>query len=150
VNAVRDLGVDLVLIGQPAPNHRKYFDAVKAAAGPRVHFAGQVGQEQLAQFFAVAQVHALVSWMETPGLSSLEAGSMGCNLVVTEKGDTRDYFGDDAIYCEPDSVDSIRAAVEQAVAKPRSTGLQRRIRAEYTWQKAAQATREGYERALAA
>lgn len=150
VEAVRDLDVDLVLIGQPAPNHRKYFDAVKAAAGPRVHFAGQVGQEQLAQFFAVAKVHALVSWMETPGLSSLEAGAMGCNLVVTEKGDTRDYFGDEAIYCEPDSVDSIRAAVEQGIARPRSTGLQGRIRTEYTWQKAAQTTREGYERALAA
>jgi glycosyltransferase involved in cell wall biosynthesis len=150
VTAVRDLGVDLVLIGQPAANHAHYFEAVKAAAGPRVHFAGQVGQEQLVHFFAVAKVHALISWMETPGLSSLGAGSMGCNLVVTDKGDTRDYFGDEAIYCEPDSVESIRAAVAQAMAAPRSTSLQERIRSEYTWQKAAQMTREGYERALAA
>jgi glycosyltransferase involved in cell wall biosynthesis len=150
VTAVRDLGVDLVLIGQPAPNHLKYFEAVKAAAGPRVHFADQMGQQQIAQFFAVAKVHALVSWMETPGLSSLEAGAMGCNLVVTEKGDTRDYFGDEAIYCEPDSVDSIRAAVAQAIVTPRSSGLQERIRSQYTWQRAAQMTREGYEQALGA
>lgn len=150
VTAVRDLGVDLVLIGQPAPNHLKYFEAVKAAAGPRVHFVGQVKQEQLAQFFAVAKVHALISWMETPGLSSLEAGAMGCNLVVTEKGDTRDYLGEEAIYCEPDSVDSIRAAVVRAIAEPRSSGLQERIRSEYTWHRAAQMTRDGYERALSA
>jgi glycosyltransferase involved in cell wall biosynthesis len=149
VEAARDLDVDLVLIGQPAPNHVKYFEAVKTAAGPRVHFAGQVGQAQLAQFFAVAKVHALISWMETPGLSSLEAGAMGCNLVATEKGDTRDYFGDQAIYCEPDSVDSIRAAIIRAMGMPRSSGLQQRIRSEYTWQKAAEATRDGYEQALA-
>lgn len=150
VTAARGLGIDLVLIGQPAPNHLKYFEAVKSAAGPRVHFVGQVGQEQLAQYFAVAKVHALISWMETPGLSSLEAGAMGCNLVVTEKGDTRDYFGNQAIYCEPDSVESIRAAILQAVARPRSNALRERIRSEYTWQKAAQKTLEGYERILTA
>ena len=150
VTAVRDLGVDLVLIGQPAPNHLEYFEAVKAAASPRVHFAGQVGQKQLAQYFAVAKVHAHISWMETLGLSSLDAGATGCNLVVTKKGDTRDYFGDQATYCEPDSVNSIRAAVAQAIAKPRSSALQERIGCEYTWQTAAQMTREGYARALAA
>lgn len=148
VRAVRDLPVKLVLIGKPAPNHVAYYEAVKREASDRVHFLGQIPHDQLAQYYAAAKVHALVSWMETPGLSSLEAGAMGSNLVITEKGDTRDYFGDDAYYCDPESIDSIRQAVVAALDAPRNPALQRRIREEYTWQKAADMTLKGYHLAF--
>lgn len=149
VRAVKDLDVDLVLIGKPAPNHMAYYEAIKREANDRVHFVGQVGHDVLAQYYAAAKVHALVSWMETPGLSSLEAGAMGCNLVITEKGDTRDYFGNDAFYCDPESVASIRDAVVAALKAPLNPGLQARIRSEYTWSKAAEMTLAGYKLALA-
>lgn len=148
VRAVKGLDVDLVLIGKPAPNHTAYFDAIKREASDRVHFVGQVAHAELAQYYAAAKVHALVSWMETPGLSSLEAGAMGCNLVITEKGDTRDYFGDEAHYCDPESVASIREALVAALAAPPQPALQARIRTEYTWQKAAEMTLKGYHLAL--
>ena len=148
VRAMKDLPIDLVLIGKPAPNHMGYYEAIKREAGPRVHFLGQVPHDELPQYYSVAKAHALVSWMETPGLSSLEAGAMGCNLVITEKGDTRDYFGDDAYYCDPESIDSIRRAVEQAVAAPANPLLTQRIRTDYTWEKAAEMTLQGYHLAL--
>lgn len=148
VRAAKSLGVDLVLIGKPAPNHLGYFDAIKREATERVHFVGQVDHNALAQYYAVAKVHALVSWMETPGLSSLEAGAMGCNLVITEKGDTRDYFGDEAHYCDPESEDSIRIALQSALNAPKNPLLQARIRSEYTWSKAAEMTLKGYMLAL--
>ncbi|MBQ5939632.1 glycosyltransferase family 4 protein [Massilia sp. AB1] len=148
VRAVKDLDVDLVLIGKPAPNHTAYYDAIKREATDRVHFVGQVQHAELAQYYAAAKVHALVSWMETPGLSSLEAGAMGCNLVITEKGDTRDYFGDEAHYCDPESVASIRQALVDALAAPPQPRLQERIRSEYTWHKAAEMTLKGYHLAL--
>ncbi|MGC4028205.1 MAG: glycosyltransferase family 4 protein [Steroidobacteraceae bacterium] len=148
VRAVRDLDTELVLIGKPAPNHLRYYEAIKREASERVHFVGQVDHAELARYYAVAKVHALVSWMETPGLSSLEAGVMGCNLVITEKGDTRDYFGDDAYYCDPESVSSIRTVLQAALAAPRNPELQARIRSEYTWSKAAEMTLKGYILAL--
>lgn len=148
VRAVKDLDVDLVLIGQPAPNHVGYYEAIKREATDRVHFVGRVDHKVLAQYYSVAKVHALVSWMETPGLSSLEAGAMGCNLVITEKGDTRDYFGDEAHYCDPESVSSIRMALSEALSTPTNHKLQARIRSEYTWDKAAERTLEGYSLAL--
>lgn len=148
VRAMRDLPVDLVLIGKPAMNDIGYYENVRREAGSRVHFVGQVDHSQLAEYLSVAKVHALISWMETPGLSSLEAGAMGCNLVITDKGDTRDYFGDDAFYADPESVPSIRAALNQALSAPAPAALQRRIRDEYTWEKAAAATLRGYEAAL--
>lgn len=148
VKAVRELDVDLILIGKPAPNHLGYYEKVKKEASGRVHFLGQVSHDLLPQYYAVAKAHALISWMETPGLSSLEAGAMGCNIVATEKGDTRDYFMNDAFYCDPESISSIRDAVKMAISSPRNTCLQDRIRNEYTWDKAADATLKGYELAL--
>lgn len=149
VRAMKDLPVDLVLIGKPAMNDIGYYEAVRREAGPRVHFVGQVDHAQLAEYLSVAKVHALISWMETPGLSSLEAGAMGCNLVITNKGDTRDYFGDDAFYADPESVPSVRAALAQALSAPPPKALQCRIRDQYTWEKTAAATLRGYEAALA-
>lgn len=148
VRAMRDLPYRLVLIGKPAPNHMAYFEAVKREAGDRVHFVGQVAHDELAQYYKAAKVHALVSWMETTGLSSLEAGAMGCNLVITDKGDTRDYFGNDAFYCEPDSIDSIRDAIVRAYESPANYALMQRIRNEYNWQRTAEKTLEGYRLAL--
>jgi len=98
---------------------------------------------------AACKVHALVSWMETTGLSSLEAGVMGANLVITDKGDTRDYFEDLAYYCSPDSVDSIREAVLAAYRAPRSTALCQRILQKYTWEETARCTIEAYHTCLA-
>ncbi len=148
VRAMRDLPYQLVLIGKPAPNHLSYFEAIKCEAGDRVHILGQIPHEELPEYYKAAKVHALISWMETPGLSSLEAGAMGCNLVITEKGDTRDYFGDDAFYCEPDSVKSIRDAIVRAYNAPVDSALSLRIREDYSWQKTAQQTLEGYRIAL--
>lgn len=114
----------------------------------RVHILGQVSHEELAHYYKAAKVHALISWMDTPGLSSLEAGAMGCNLVITDKGDTRDYFGDDAFYYEPDSIDSIRDAIVRAYNAPVDPALSRLIREGYNWQKTAEKTLERYKHAL--
>lgn len=148
VRAAGDLNRDLVLIGKPAPNHLKYYEQMKREAGENVHFIGSVDHEKLPAFYSLASVHCLISWMETPGLSSLEAAAMGCNVVVTEKGDTRDYFGDMAFYCEPDSISSIRHAIEMALSAPRPAQLKKKILSQYTWDKAAEATFAGYQIAL--
>lgn len=148
VRAMKGLPYQLVLIGKPAPNHLAYFDQIKEEAGDNVHILGQVDHDLLPQFYKAARVHALVSWMETPGLSSIEAGVMDCNLVVTDKGDPRDYFGDLAFYCEPGDVDSIRTALLNAFEAPLNASLRPHILANFTWERTAEKTLEGYRRAL--
>jgi glycosyltransferase involved in cell wall biosynthesis len=90
----------------------------------------------------------LPSWFETTGLSSLEAAAMGCNLVITDKGDTKEYFGNHAIYCSPSSPDSIYAAVEKASLLPNDEKLQAKIATLYTWQLASHHTAEGYKKII--
>ena len=149
VRAMKQLPWQLVLIGKAAPNHADYMERVRNEAGPNVHILGEVEHSSLPQFYRVARVHVLASWMETTGLSSLEAGAMGCNVVITDKGDTREYFGDRAFYCEPDSVDSIRAAIKTAYDAPACTGLMNHISHNLVWRKAVEKTLEGYHLALA-
>lgn len=149
VRAVKNSPYKLVLVGKESANQKEYVEQVHKEAGNNVHFLGVMPHSELRELYKAAKVHALVSWMETPGLSSLEAGAMDCNIVVTKKGDTEDYFGDYAYYCEPDDVASIRKAIDQAFNAQVDPGLKKRILENYTWEKTAAATIKGYRLALA-
>jgi glycosyltransferase involved in cell wall biosynthesis len=148
VRAARDLPFTLVLVGKAAPNHLAYFEQVKREAGPNVQIIGQLDHSLLPEFYKVAKVHVLPSWMETPGLSSIEAGVMHCNLVVTEKGDPRDYFGDFATYCDPNSIASIAEALTIAFNRSYDKRLKEHILNNFTWERTARKTLEGYQHAL--
>jgi glycosyltransferase involved in cell wall biosynthesis len=148
VRAMRGLPWQLVIIGKHA-NHRSYYEQIKSEADSNVHFVGDIDHTLLPHYYKAAKVHVLASWMETTGLSSLEAGAMGCNLVITDKGDTRDYFGDYAFYCEPDSVESIRTAIIKAYDSPGNPKLKQHIHDNYTWAITAEKTLEGYQMAMA-
>jgi glycosyltransferase involved in cell wall biosynthesis len=142
IKAVKGLPYKHVLIGKPAPNHKKYFNLVMEEAQKleNVIYLGHVEHDLLPKYYKAAKVHALVSWMETPRLSSLEAAAMKCNIVVTRKGDTYDYFGDYAYYCEPDDIDSIRSALIKACEEPFNEKLYELVVNNYTRGAAAKKT----------
>lgn len=148
VKAVKNSPYTLVIVGKAAKHHQKYYDLVKREAGDNVVFIEHLAQSDLVQLYKLCKVHALVSWMETPGLSSLEAGIMGSNLVITENGDTRDYFEDMAFYCDPADVASIRKAIDLAYNSPSSNSLKNKIINEYSWEKTALATLSGYNKIM--
>lgn len=148
VRAVNETQYKLVLVGKESQNQKKYVEQVHSQAGENVVFLGAIPHDDLRDLYKVAKVHALVSWMETPGLSSLEAAAMGCNIVVTKKGDTYDYFEDYAFYCEPDDVNSIKVAIEKAFLSPFNPELKEKILKNYIWEKTAEETIKGYEKLL--
>ena len=148
IQACKKLGVPLDIIGKSPPNHQGYHDMCRAMCNDQVRIVGYIPKEDLLKAYATAWVHALPSWFETTGLSSLEAGAMGCNLVVGTGGDTREYFEGYASFCEAESLESIERAVTEALDKPLDDDLREKILSEYTWQKAADRTREAYEIAL--
>jgi hypothetical protein len=78
-------------------------------------------------------------------LSSLEAAYMGCNIVVTKKGDTEEYFEGLVEYCIPDDISSIRAAVMDAYNRPFQPILQNLISSKYRWEDAAHQTFSAYQ-----
>lgn len=148
VRAVKGTNYKLVLVGKESQNQKKYVAQVHQEAGDNVFFLGAIPHEDLKELYKVAKVHVLASWMETPGLSSLEAAAMQCNVVVTKKGDTYDYFEDYAFYCEPDDVKSISKAIDMAYKTPFNPKLKQKILEKYIWEETAKETLKAYNSIL--
>lgn len=144
IRALKGTSYQLYLIGSASKNHSEYLQACKQEANENVHFVEHIKQEELVQYYQRAKVHVLASWFETTGLSSLEAAAIGCNLVITSKGDTTDYFKNNAFYCEPDDPVSIGAAINEAFNSPINPDFSKYIADNFNWKTAAEKTLEGY------
>lgn len=145
IKALNGTGFQLVIIGSPSANQMKYYEKCKEIAVSNVSFVENIAQEKLIDYYKAAKVHVLPSWFETTGLSSLEGAAMGCNIVITDKGDTREYFEDYAYYCDPRSPQSIFDAVSKAAADNTNKQLQQKIFSEYTWSQTAKLTLQAYK-----
>ncbi len=148
IRALNDTGYTLIIIGEPSPNQMRYYNACRKMASGNIHFIGHLPQKELVHYYQRAKVHVLPSWFETTGLSSLEGAAMGCSIVVTDKGFTKAYFGNHAVYCDPSSAESIYAAVKNASLLPNNEKLRSQIRTFYTWRQAGLCTAEGYKRVI--
>lgn len=138
IRALHDTEFDLVIIGNPSPNHKAYYESCKNASNGKVTFIENIDQSDLMDYYQKAKVHVLPSWFETVGLSSLEAAFCGCNIVVSDKGDVKEYFRNNAWYCNPEQTDSILKAITEAATAPADHALQDRIRADYNWHRVAE------------
>lgn len=147
IKALNNSFFTLVLIGDPN-NQKAYYKECRKIAGENVVFTGRLTQKELSQYYQKAKVHVLPSWFETCGLSSLEAAAMGCNIVISDKGFTREYFGDNAFYCNPESIESIYEAILKATKTDPPKKFQEKIIEEYTWKQAAKKTAEAYQKVL--
>jgi len=146
VRALNNTAYKLVLIGDAAPNQKKYYKECKEIAAGNVSFIGHLPQEQLVNYYAAAKVHILPSWFEVCGLSSLEAAAMGCRVIITDNGYARSYFNDAAFYCDPARPASILQAIKKAMTADTNGELQYNITHNYTWQKTAEKTFSVYKK----
>lgn len=151
--ALRDSGMDLVLIGEtPKP---EYADLVRRHGGARTHLIGRLDHDDplLRSAFAGARVFALPSWAEGAPLAALEAAAVGVPLVLSDRSGEREYFGPRAAYCDPGRLDDIReqvrAAFEGSVQSPEHrAALRQWVERSLTWDHAARETARVYARAL--
>jgi glycosyltransferase involved in cell wall biosynthesis len=152
LHALRDAGLPIVVVGRHYD--LAYYRLCRRYAPKGTVFIDHLPHEQLASAFKAARVHALPSWMECASFANVEAALCGCSLVVSDRTSEREYFGDNAWFCDPASTASIRAAVLAAyqghdAAAPKRARLIERFRHDFTWANAAAATVAGYEAALA-
>ncbi|MFA5032718.1 MAG: glycosyltransferase [bacterium] len=145
IQAVKNTNIPLVLVGR---GEEPYFTLCKKSADSNVTFIGPLNSKELANAYKAAKVHILPSWLETPGLASLEAALAGCVIVSTKYGSTEEYFKDTVFYCIPDSIESIRDALIKGWNSTPSHELIDLIKREYTWQQAAIQTLAAYNKIL--
>lgn len=148
IKALNDTAFKLYFIGSHAPNQKHYYDECRSIASSNITFIDHVPQNELVKYYQQAKVHVLPSWFETTGLSSLEAAVMGCNIVITDKGDAKEYFGTNAFYCDPAEPKSILAAVEKASKSRYNEELYDLILEKYTWKQAALQTYKAYQQTI--
>ncbi len=150
IRALAGTGLKLAIIGKPSPNHMDYYEQCKMLAKEKgnVEFIEHIEHVELVKIYKAAKVHVLPSWFETTGLSSLEAAVMDCNIVVSPKGDTEEYFQNMCYYCDPDNVGSIKEAVLKAYNAPVNTEIKKFVLDNYTWNRTAEQTLEAYKNVL--
>ncbi len=121
-----------------------------AKRNPRVKILENIDHDSdlLASAYAACDTFVLPSLFETPGIAALEAALAGAKIVITPRGGPREYFGDEAEYVNPTSVNSIRAGITKALSKPRDGRLRDRMKKEYLWSAIAPQLQAVYELAL--
>jgi glycosyltransferase involved in cell wall biosynthesis len=148
IKALKDTRFKVVFIGAESSNQKMYVDQCHSEATENMTFIPHLSQEELIGYYSRAKVHVLASWFETTGLSSLEAGVMGCNLVIGQRGDVKDYFENFVYYCDPGNINSIKEAVIDAWNKEPSEDLKQHILNNFTWERAANITLTAYKNIL--
>jgi len=150
IMAMRRSKIAVRITGFAHPHHEKYMrQCQQAAAGcGNITIEPPPADGTLAQMYQRAKVHVLPSWFETTGLVSLEAALCGCNIVTTDRGYARDFFGDLAWYCDPSRPHTIREAIEKAMEAPYRSAMREKILNRYTWEHTAAETLAGYEMVL--
>lgn len=150
LRALQGTNLPIVILGDVVPGHEPYLAQCLNEAGPHVEFVHRLEHDDplLASALAGCGCLALASWFETPGLVALEAGMTGAPLVLTSGGCTREYFGDFALYVQPNDLGGIRQAVVDALARGRSRRLAEHVQKNFSWTAVAQSTREAYEKVL--
>ena len=144
IKAVNQLEYPLYIIGNPAINTSSYYNKCKEIAGKNIKFINNLNQKEVFSIMKAAKVHVLPSWFETTGLVSLEAAFYGCNIVITNKGDQKEYFENYAHYCIPNDVESIKNAIVKAYNSTFNNDFKHVIETNYTWYNAAQQTKAVY------
>ena len=151
LEALADTDHQILIVGGQNSYDREHNEAARRLADKRgnVHILPATDDRGfLASLMKNTKVLAQPSFYETPGLAALEAAACGTAVVVSERGCTREYFGDEAYYCDPTDPASIRQAIEAALAGGPSELLKERIRQEFNWARAAEETKSAYRQLL--
>jgi len=148
IKALNNTRFKLVMIGSHAPNQKPYYDECRSIAASNITFINHIPQKELLTYYEQAKVHILPSWFETTGLSSIEGAVMGCNIIITDRGDAKEYFGTHAFYCNPARPESIFEAVKKASESSYDETLYNMVLKRYTWQQAATETLKAYKQII--
>lgn len=151
IDALDSVNVGVMFAGATSTTHKKYIktfmDSISTKS--KFHYLGLLDQGLLKSFFAIVDVVLLPSWSETTGLVGMEGAVNNCQLVLTSRGYTKEYYEDYSYYCSPDNNESISGAVVQALESPKDISpLINKIKESFTWECAARETLRAYKTVL--
>lgn len=130
IRALQGTGLSVTFIGGVRPMHRRYLERCVCEAAGQHHFAGSLSHQETLRWAARSRLAICSSVSETPGIGNLEAGALGCSLVLPDLAPVREYFGDCGNYIDPAAIDPDR--IVMAYRNPPPDTLKKRILTQYT------------------
>lgn len=131
VRAARAARVPIDVVGARPRAGDAYAQRVLAEAPAWVRFVGPLPRDQVLQRLAGTQGHVLPSFVETPGLATMEALALGTPAVAAATPVVQEYFGAAPRYVEPGDVDALASALasiaDDPPASPEEQDRRRRI-----------------------
>lgn len=117
----------------------------------RVHYYSG-GDEVLASLYASAHAFVYPSLYEGFGIPPLEAMSLGCPVLCSDRSSLPEVVGDAAEFFDPESIDSIVAALTRVLFDSNYRqvliGKGRRQCEQYSWERCAQETLGVYQKLI--
>lgn len=111
-----------------------------------VVYHGPLSDDELKYLYARSRVFALPSLMEGVGLVGLEAALYGADIVITERGGPKEYYGELAHRVNPESVDDIgRAVMKFLDGRTFQPELSHRIQTEFSIEASVRKLMDVYE-----
>ena len=122
VRACNRLKIPVLLIGNEMPGEEIYAanvrnELAKNASGRWIPGV-QPNSEMLKSAYQHCRLFALLSYLENQPISVLEAQAMGCRILLASRPYTRQSLFKDLPTVDPDGLDAITRAVEQAYHGP--------------------------------
>lgn len=139
--------IPIVFVGQV--QSKSYYDKILKLAQKRgnVYFINKVDHEDIASFYQYAALHVLLSLRESPGLVNLEAASLSCPIVLSDKRfipiDT--YFKNTSYVVDPFDISLIEKIVLKAYLERETTNIDMN---NFSWNNVAIQTHQIYKKIL--
>ncbi len=135
IKVVNKLNLPLVIIGDKVIDQQSYYEDCRKIAKDNVHFLGKFDMDSdlLISAYSAAKVLALPSFIETPGITALEAALAGTNIVITNRGSTKDYFSNYVEYVDPLNINSIEKGIKKGFDKEKNKELSNHIGNNFIW-----------------
>lgn len=116
---------------------------------PNVEYLGFLPQKQLLDTYRKAKVFALPSTNEGVGIVALDAAAMGCDIVVTNLGGPKEYYGSLATRINPYSIDDIgQAIVKNLSGFSKQPALQKYVQKNFSLRNIAERLQVMYQKVL--
>jgi glycosyltransferase involved in cell wall biosynthesis len=138
---------ELIFIGTINESHKSYrkqFLKYVREDENNIKYIGSLSHQEVLTYLKRARLLVLASFFETTGLVGLEALACQANIVISERGYTKEYFRDNAEFCDPYSVDSIEKAIEKGFSKEAPERISKHFLDNYTWSNTATLTLSAY------
>jgi glycosyltransferase involved in cell wall biosynthesis len=146
-----------LIVGGGFPEERERFERMLTEAGQRegVFFTGNVPNDTMPKFYALATVAVLPSLMEATSISGLEAMACGLPLVGTTVGGIPEIIEDgvSGLLVPPRDPERLAAALlrvleDETLRRSLGVGARQRVEREFAWTQIARRTMAVYDAAI--